>query len=342
MLIRWLCALWFFFGTPVAWVTLVPSTPAMAAELARPILTVYTYDAFVTEWGAGPKVEVVFESICACDLRFVAVDSSAGILSRVLLEGENSPADIVLGLDNSILAEAEKTGLIAPHAVDLTPLALPVKWENPYFLPFDFGYFAFVYDHARLPDPPTSFEQLIADDTLKIVIQDPRSSTPGLGLLLWIKAQYGEQAMAVWQQIAPNILTVTRGWWEAYSMFLAGEADLVLSYTTSPAYHLHTEQTHQYRAAPFAAGHGLQIEVAAQLRASKQPQLAAQFMHFILSPAFQSLLPTTNWMYPAVPVELPPAFAELPVPTHSFLLAPEQIAANKAAWVDEFTRAFQQ
>jgi hypothetical protein len=33
-------------------------------------------------------------------------------------------------------------------------------------------------------------------------------------------------------------VTVTKGWSEAYGLFLKGESDLVLSYTTSPAYHM--------------------------------------------------------------------------------------------------------
>jgi ABC-type thiamine transport system substrate-binding protein len=32
----------------------------------------------------------------------------------------------------------------------------------------------------------------------------------------------------------PKTVTVTKGWSEAYGMFLDGEADMVLSYTTSP------------------------------------------------------------------------------------------------------------
>lgn len=37
-------------------------------------------------------------------------------------------------------------------------------------------------------------------------------------------------------------VTVTKGWSEAYGLFLKGESDLVLSYTTSPAYHIIAEK----------------------------------------------------------------------------------------------------
>ena len=87
------------------------------------------------------------------------------------------------------------------------------------------GYFSFVYDNTKLPDPPDSFADLAArPDDFKIVIQDPRSSTPGLGLVLWIKHIYGDAAADIWRDIAPKILTVTKGWSEAYGMFVAGES----------------------------------------------------------------------------------------------------------------------
>ena len=107
------------------------------------------------------------------------------------------------------------------------------------FLPFDWGWFAFVYDETRLAEPPTSLADLVdAEDGPKIVIEDPRTSTPGLGLLLWMRDVYGDEAGDAWKKLAPKIVTVTQGWSEAYGLFLKGEADMVLSYTTSPAYHI--------------------------------------------------------------------------------------------------------
>ena len=63
-----------------------------------------------------------------------------------------------------------------------------------------------------------------------------------MGLLLWIKSVYGDKAIDYWRELQPKILTVTKGWSEAYALFLDGEADMVLSYTTSPAYHLIAEE----------------------------------------------------------------------------------------------------
>ncbi len=324
-------------------VLLLISNLALAQD--KPVLTVYTYDSFASDWGPGPKVEAAFEEECECDLNFVAVDSSTGILSRVQLEGESSSADVLLGLDNSLVVEAQNTGLITEHEVDMTKLDLPLPWNNQKFLPFDFGFFAFIYDTSRITSPPNSFEKLLdAGDDLKIVIQDPRSSTTGLGFLLWVKSLYGEDAPQAWSRLAPKILTVTKGWSEAYGMFLEGEADMVLSYTTSPAYHMIVEQESRYKAIGFPEGHGIQIEVAAVLKNAPHPELAQRFMHFIASESFQTLIPTGNWMYPVIfPKQgLPAEFRDLVRPIKTLMIDPQGIADNKADWIDEFNQALSQ
>ena len=114
-----------------------------------------------------------------------------------------------------------------------------------------------------MPNPPKSLAELVdGDPNIKIAIQDPRTSTPGFGLVLWVKAVYGDKAADAWTKLKRRVLTVTPGWSEAYGLFTKGEAQMVLSYTTSPAYHMIAENTERYQAAAFAEGHYLQIEVA--------------------------------------------------------------------------------
>ena len=300
---------------------------AGAAFAQTPVLTVYTYDSFNTEWGPGPQVEQAFEEVCSCDLQFVSAGDGAALLSRLRLEGPRTEADIVLGLDTNLTAAAVEAGLVAEHGIAAEGLTLPVAWDDPNFLPFDWGYFAFVH-RADLEDVPTSFEELAASDT-SIIIQDPRSSTPGLGLLMWVQNAYGERAGEIWEGLSDNVVTVTPGWSEGYSLFLEGEADMVLSYTTSPAYHLIAEEDDSYTAAPFDEGHYLQIEVAGIVATTDVPDLAAQFLEFMLTPAFQEALPTTNWMYPAAleAEALPEGFETLIEPGEA-LIFPSETAAE--------------
>lgn len=320
----------------------VPTMAVLADD--KPVLTIYTYESFTSEWGPGPAVEAAFEEGCNCDLQFVALDSSIGILGRVQLEGTSSKADLVLGLDTNLMKTARDTGLFAPHSAKLAGrTTLPIDFTDDTFMPFDWGYFAFVYNSETMSTPPASMQALVdAPDDLRIVIQDPRTATPGLGLLLWVKSVYGDKAPEAWAKLAPKIVTVTKGWWDAYSMFLEGEADMVLSYSTSPAYHVIAEGTDKYKAAAFGEGHYMQVEVAAMLKNAPQPELAAQFMEFILESGFQSVIPTTNWMYPAGKAELPEAFRSLITPAKSLLFTPEQVATNKSAWVGEWQSALSQ
>ncbi|MFK7838641.1 MAG: thiamine ABC transporter substrate binding subunit [Sulfitobacter sp.] len=313
---------------------------ATAAAAETPELVVYTYDSFVSDWGPGPQIEKAFEESCACDLKFVANGDGAELLARLKLEGARSDADLVLGLDTSLIAAAKDTGLFADTAVT-ADFALPIDWTDATFAPYDWGYFAFV--HNKDVTPPATFKALGESD-LKIVIQDPRSSTPGLGLLLWVKDAYGDEAPAIWSAMADNVVTVTKGWSEAYGLFLEGEADMVLSYTTSPAYHIIAEEDDSKAAAVFEEGHYMQVEVVGRLKGSDQPELAAKFMQFMVSDTAQSILPTTNWMYPAVTPSggLPQGFEKLIEPDKARLIDADKVPALRdealAEWLDALSQ----
>ncbi len=313
---------------------------ATGALADTPVLQVYTYDSFTSEWGPGPAVEAAFEETCACDLQFVGAGDGAALLARLQLEGPGTDADIVLGLDTNLTAAARETGLFAPHGVD-ADLSLPIAWDDPDFLPFDWGYFAFV---GNVGDTAPASLRELADSEAKIVIQDPRSSTPGLGLLMWVKAAYGDEAAAIWADLADNIVTVTPGWSEAYGLFLDGEADAVLSYTTSPAYHLIAEEDASKIAWSFTEGHYLQVEVAGKVAGTDQSDLADQFLAFMVSDGFQGVIPTTNWMYPAAtPADgLPDGFETLLTPKKALLFSAEEAAEKRDAALEEWRTALSQ
>ncbi|MBZ4261046.1 thiamine ABC transporter substrate-binding protein, partial [Mycobacterium tuberculosis] len=166
---------------------------------------------------------------------------------------------------------------------------------------------AFVYDKNKLANPPKSLKELVeGPQKWRVIYEDPRTSTPGLGLLLWMQKVYGDQAPEAWQKLAAKTVTVTKGWSEAYGLFLKGESDL--------AYHMIEEKKDNYAAASFAEGHYLQVEVAARTAASKQPELAEKFLKFMVSPGFQNAIPTGNWMYPVTKVTLPAGFDTLVKP----------------------------
>lgn len=316
----------------------VPSLVLAAQN--KPVLTVYTYDSFAADWGPGAAVKKAFEAECGCELKWVALPDAVSLLNRLRMEGSKSSADVILGLDNNLLEAAAQTGLFASTQVDTHNLTLPDGWKNSTFVPYDYGYFAFVYDKNKVKNPPTSLKQLVeGPEQWKVIYQDPRTSTPGLGLLLWMQKVYGDQTAEAWQKLAKKTVTVTKGWSEAYGLFLKGEADFVMSYTTSPAYHIAEEKKDNYAAANFSDGYYMQVEVAGRLKSSKHPQLAEQFLKFIVTPGFQDTIATGNWMYPVTNVKLPESFSGLVKPKTALEFSPQQVAEQRADWVNTWLTA---
>ncbi|MBN9029406.1 MAG: thiamine ABC transporter substrate binding subunit [Rhizobiales bacterium 63-7] len=313
--------------------------PASAADKT---LTVYTYESFISEWGPGPKVKAAFEKTCGCTVNFVGVADGVALLSRLKLEGAGSKADVVLGLDTNLIDEAKQTGLFDASGVDTSAAKVPGDFKDDVFVPYDYGHFAVVYDTQAMKTPPASLKDLVeGDPAQKIVIEDPRTSTPGLGLLLWVKSVYGDKAGEAWGKLKKRVLTVTPGWSEAYGLFTKGEAPMVLSYTTSPAYHMVAENSDRYQAAAFSEGHYIQIEVSGLLKNAPEKQLARDFLAFTLTPGFQDTIPTNNWMMPVAKTSepLPDAFGKLVNPEKTFLMSPEEVAKNRKAWIDEWLAA---
>ncbi|MFV0408208.1 MAG: thiamine ABC transporter substrate binding subunit [Paracoccus sp. (in: a-proteobacteria)] len=315
---------------------LISAAPALAD---KPEFTVYAPEYFASEWGPGPKIEAGFEASCACDLKFVTGD----LLPRIMLEGDRTEADVVIGLNTDVTKRARETGLFAPHGQNISDLTMPIKWTDEVFLPFNWSDTAFIYDETRLKNPPKSFAELLdAPDDLKIVIQDPRSSISGLALLLWVETVYGDKTPEAWEKLKPKILTVTPGWSESYGMFTDGEADMVLSYTTSPAYHIGAEGDTTKRAAIFPEGHYFMTELAAQLKTTDQPELAQKFMDYVLSPEFQGMIAEANWSYPVkLPRDqLPAYFAALPLPDRTIFLNEDEAEALRKPALDEWLQVF--
>jgi len=312
-----------------------------SSSLRAEKLTIYTYDSFVSEWGPGPIVEKIFEDKYEIDLQFIAVDSAATLLNKIILEGENTKADLVLGLDMNLFNAAEKSQLFVSHNLKNinNKLTLPLNWESDIFVPYNYGYFAFVYNNKTLKNPPLSMEDLIHKTDARIVIQDPRTSTPGLGLLTWMKALYGDSAQNKWSQLNKKIISVTKGWTDAYyNFFMAGEADMVLSYSTSPAAHIMFEENYDISASTFKEGNYISVEFAGILNSSKNKQMANKFLDFMISDDFQKVIPGTNIMYPVTDVEMPEAFNKLEIPK-LLQLDPKDINDNKDAWINEWLNA---
>ncbi len=322
----------------------IPVFAAVAALTVTPLqaetLVVLAPDYFGSSWGPGPAIKDGFEARCDCTLEFRTGD----VLPRLMLDGSRLEADAVIGLNTDMTLRARETGLFAHHAQDLSVLTVPVAWEDDTFIPFNWGFTAWVYNNTLLDDAPSSFAELLEREDLNLVWQDPRSSGSGLALMLWVDQVFGEDAEAVWRNLAARTVTVTAGWSESYGMFTSGEANMVLSYTTSPAYHIVAEEDDSISAAIFDEGHYFMAEVAGVLANASNPDLARDFMAYILSEEFQSMIAFVNWSYPSALLreDWPAEMRDLPFPDTAIFLDEVEAEARRSAaldvWLEGMTR----
>ena len=78
--------------------------PVFALAETTSTLTVYAPDYFISEWGPGPKIKEAFEKKCSCNLKYVSGDP----LSKLMLEGKSTRADILIGLSSDQILKARK------------------------------------------------------------------------------------------------------------------------------------------------------------------------------------------------------------------------------------------
>ena len=136
----------------------------------------------------------------------------------------------------------------------------------------------------------------------------------GLGLLYWTYNQFGDEAVSWWLDMRDSTLTIADGWSSAYGLFTEGEAPIVLSYTTSPVYHVMNDDTTRYQAIIFPEGHEATIEGIGIMKGTDKREEAEAFIDFILTGG-QMDIALANSMYPANgSIELPDAFAWAPKP----------------------------
>lgn len=269
--------------------------------MAKEQLNILTYDSFTSEWGPGPSIEKSFEEICNCEINWSTADSSGALLSRVKLTNNKEGFDILLGIDDSLMFEAKDTKLFSNHSLSKDSLnSLNIDWSDEIFVPFDYGYFSFIYNSSKLTNPPKSFDELATRDDIRIIIMDPRTSTPGLGLAKWIYQLKGDESKNFWTSLQDQIVITSKSWSDGYGLFLEGEGDVVLSYSTSPAYHAIAESDENYKAILFEEGHAEQIEVLGVLKNAPNKKLAEQFVKFAITKGFQDHIPYGNWMYPII------------------------------------------
>ena len=311
-------------------------------------LVVYTYDSFVS-WGPAAAIEEAFQARHPdVDLIWVAPGAAAETLARLEAElaSGGTGADVLLGIGDPDLVRASR--LLEPYDPGLVPNLAYVPQEfltlapQGLALPFDQGYVTFVYDSERLPQGlvPRYFSDLLRCDLgRKIILEDPRTSSTGRAFLLWTVWHFGARGWQdFWRALLPNVLTITKGWSEAYDMFLSGEAPIVLSYSTDTAYSYLEEASTRYRVVTLGGEAYRLVEWMGIVAGTDRPLLAHDFLDVVLSREVQELIPTTQWMFPVnQAAELPEDFARYAVvPEVPTELPPAEVARSLQGWLRDW------
>ena len=294
------------------------STKADAARLNEVI--VYTYDSFCGEWGSGPEIAKLFEAKTGIKVTFIDCGDGVQILSKAILEKKDPYADVLVGLDNNLVEKANKSGVFEsfkPSNASVLAEGLEEELGGKWLMtPYDYSPFAIIWNSKSDVEAPTCLEDLTNDIyKKKLISMDARTSTPGLGFETWVNKVYGKNATDYMKRLTPSILTMAPGWSVGYGMFTDGEAPLVISYTTSPAYHIEYGEGDQFKALSFSDGHVMQVEGAGIVKGAKNLEGAKKFIEFLISEDAQNVIPTTQWMYPSnAKVKLPACYDTIEMP----------------------------
>ena len=302
-------------------------------------LTVYAYDTFCGDWGAAGSVIPAFEEATGIKVNLVASGAAIEVINKVRLEGKNTECDVILGITDDI----------ADKAYDLLE-----SYDSPYIqtideryrfdaqnrlIPYDYGAFAFVYDTESKIETPTCLADLTKEQYKdKVILIDPRTSSVGTGLMMWTYNALGDQWLSWWKTMSENALTTASGWSSGYGLFTEGEAPIVISYTTSPVYHVMWEDTTRYQALLFTDGHEATIEAAGIVKGTKHRSEAEAFIDFLLSNA-QVDLANANSMYPVnSEITLPAAYDYAPVPEKIYTGSSEKASELLKLWTDAIVK----
>ena len=288
-------------------------------------VVVYTTNSFAGSYGPGQKIAELFKARTGCEVEYVICKE--GILNRAILEGKRTAADVLIGIDNHLSAAARKANVLKPYKPqNADVIAENILLTDDWLLtPFDYGYLAFMFDTNSKLVPPKSLEDLTkAEYKGKIVIIDPRTSTTGLALVAWTKAVFGNKYLDYWKKLKANIFTMAPKWSAGYDLFTSGEAPFAFSYTTSLASHVLYDKTMRFQPLIFTDKHIIQIEGMGISAYAKHEKEAKLFIDFMLTKEAQSLLPETQFMFPAASgVKLPASFKNVPAPSNALRIPTE-------------------
>ncbi len=323
-----------------------------AGAFAASELTVMTHDSF----SVSKEVTAEFEKANKVTLRFLKAGDAGAALNQALLTRKNPMADVFFGVDNTFMSRALSADLFMAYDSPMLaniPDSFKLDKKNR-LLPVDFGDVCLNYDKAWFKEkklsPPSGLEDLIKPAYKGLtVVENPATSSPGLAFLLATISRFGKEGyLDYWKKLNENDLLVMNGWKEAYwghfSAASKGDRPIVVSYASSPpaeVFYSEKKLTEAPTAAVIENGSVFrQIEFVGIIKGTKKTDLAKKFVDFMLDKRFQEDIPLQMFVFPVNrTATLPEVFVKhARVATELGYLSPEEIAGNREAWIEAWTR----
>jgi len=334
--------------------------PVPPTETATPVapaqprtVRVMTHDSF----DISEETLAAFEAQYDTRVEILQAGDAGVVLNQAILSRDNPLADVLYGVDNTLLSRALEAGILDPYGSPLLAEIPDYLELDPQHraLPVDYGDVCLNYDRGWFAEhdltPPAGLEDLVKPEYRGLtVVQNSATSSPGLAFMLATIGHFGETGdytyLDYWADMRENDVLVTEGWSEAYydefTLYGGGQRSIVVSYASSPPVEVHFAEE-PFEEAPTAAviGDGScfrQIEFVGILipEGAQNRDLAEAWVDFMLGTTFQEDIPLHMFMFPANQnAALPEVFAKFAaIPEHPAEVDYAAIEANREAWVE--------
>ncbi|SEL01119.1 thiamine ABC transporter substrate-binding protein [Haloferax larsenii] len=320
-------------------------------------LVVGTYGSFVDapSTSPGPWLKDQFESEFDATLEWQTPDAGVNHYIERALRGVESGADLYVGLDAQMLVRVDEKlddALFAPaeRLSRLGDVNEQLEFDpDGRAVPYDTGYISLVYDETQSEDgtftAPETFDGLLDPEYEgALLAQNPTSSATGLAFLLHTIDAKGEDGyLDYWAELKENNVRVLGNWSDSYTAYSNGEAPMVVSYSTDQVYANESGADmakHQIR---FLNDQGFaNPEGMAPFADAANPDLASEFMNFMLRPEVQAEIAVRNVAFPATTTaELPKEFAKYAhEPPEAVTFSYDRLQGNLSGWTDAWAREF--
>jgi thiamine transport system substrate-binding protein len=329
-------------------------------------LVIYTYPSLFGGTNCGAENwSTVFGAFEQAHDVHIDVECPSGTLASTLLAQQNAPgADLVIGLDELTAPQADADHLLVPYAppelANVAPTLVSELSPDDAVVPYEWGYLGIDYNSSFVAQTQgavshLSFPELAANASWarQLLVEDPSVDITGEEFLVW-EIEYYEHVLhqdwqGFWSTVLPEMTTwpPSPDWGTAFGEFTSptDNPQMVVSYTTDPAYAAANGQSGQYNSTVSwsnGTGYGWRTIYGIGIVAGTHHlPLDEAFENWFLGGTVQNLIPLNEWEYPANDtIALPSVYDAALDPSSITPLnadtTPSEVAANLTGWVNEW------